>query len=125
MIYSVLRYGGVAQLVERLLCKQKVSGSTPLTSTIMHFAIGAVVFNGCVVVPWHEMWPLRLVVRTPPFHGGDTGSSPVGVTIFPDFSTIFWGALSVSIAYVSWPGFSICGDGAGSSGSLSGRASDF
>ena len=27
-------------------------------------------------------WPLRLVVRTPPFHGGNTGSSPVGVATF-------------------------------------------
>lgn len=24
--------------------------------------------------------PLRLEVRTPPFHGDDTGSNPVGVT---------------------------------------------
>ena len=27
-------HGGLAQLVERLLCKQEVSGSTPLISTI-------------------------------------------------------------------------------------------
>ena len=25
--------------------------------------------------------PLRLAVRTPPFHGGNTGSIPVGVAI--------------------------------------------
>ena len=28
--------GGLAQLVERLLCKQNVNGSNPLTSTIFH-----------------------------------------------------------------------------------------
>ena len=28
--------GGIAQLVERLLCKQDVSGSSPLTSTEYH-----------------------------------------------------------------------------------------
>ena len=28
-----VRFGGVAQLVERPLCTRKVSGSTPLTST--------------------------------------------------------------------------------------------
>ena len=28
-----LYVGGIAQLVERLLCKQDVSGSSPLTST--------------------------------------------------------------------------------------------
>ena len=31
--YLVERCGGLAQLVERLLCKQEVSGSTPLIST--------------------------------------------------------------------------------------------
>jgi hypothetical protein len=30
--------GGLAQLVERLLCKQNVNGSNPLTSTISKFA---------------------------------------------------------------------------------------
>ena len=29
------KYGGIAQLVEHLPCKQGVSGSNPLTSTIM------------------------------------------------------------------------------------------
>ena len=28
-----MKKGGIAQLVERLLCKQDVSGSNPLTST--------------------------------------------------------------------------------------------
>ena len=31
--FGVKRRGGIAQLVERLLCKQDVSGSNPLTST--------------------------------------------------------------------------------------------
>ena len=31
-----LYVGGIAQLVERLLCKQDVSGSSPLTSTEYH-----------------------------------------------------------------------------------------
>ena len=30
---SMINEGGIAQLVERLLCKQDVSGSNPLTST--------------------------------------------------------------------------------------------
>ncbi len=29
-----------------------------------------------------QIWPLGQAVKTPPFHGGNTGSSPVGVTIF-------------------------------------------
>ena len=28
------------------------------------------------------VWPLGQAVKTPPFHGGNTGSNPVGVTIF-------------------------------------------
>jgi hypothetical protein len=31
------------------------------------------------------MWPLGQAVKTPPFHGGNTGSNPVGVTIY-----IYW-----------------------------------
>ena len=30
---KLINQGGLAQLVERLLCKQEVSGSTPLSST--------------------------------------------------------------------------------------------
>ena len=30
---GLIRFGGVAQLVERLLCKQEVIGSIPFTST--------------------------------------------------------------------------------------------
>ena len=29
-----------------------------------------------------KIWPLGQAVKTPPFHGGNTGSNPVGVTIF-------------------------------------------
>jgi hypothetical protein len=36
---SYLQTGGLAQLVERLLCKQDVSGSSPLTSTDCHSTI--------------------------------------------------------------------------------------
>ena len=32
--------GGIAQLVEHLLCKQGVSGSSPLTSTIFFNELG-------------------------------------------------------------------------------------
>ncbi len=27
----------------------------------------------------HDLWPLGQAVKTPPFHGGNTGSNPVGV----------------------------------------------
>ena len=35
-----MRHGGIAQLVEHLLCKQGVSGSIPLISTIRSFYSG-------------------------------------------------------------------------------------
>jgi hypothetical protein len=38
-------HGGLAQLVERLLCKQDVSGSSPLTSTDFHTALALVLFE--------------------------------------------------------------------------------
>ena len=43
---QILKIGGLAQLVERLLCKQEVSGSTPLSSTrpgcLMHGVMSGV-----------------------------------------------------------------------------------
>ena len=30
-----------------------------------------------------KSWPLGQAVKTPPFHGGNRGSSPLGVTILP------------------------------------------
>ena len=32
-------------------------------------------------IRFFQLWPVRLGVRTPPFHGGNTGSNPVPVTI--------------------------------------------
>lgn len=32
------------------------------------------------------LWPLGQVVKTSPFHGGNMGSNPVGVTIWPSSS---------------------------------------
>ena len=54
-------YDPLAQLVEHLPFKERVLGSSPRRVT-----------GGS----------LRLVVRTTPFHGVDTGSSPVGNAIF-------------------------------------------
>ena len=45
-----LYVGGIAQLVERLLCKQDVSGSSPLTSTeyhLLHIVKGENYFEAC------------------------------------------------------------------------------
>lgn len=57
-------FGALAQLVERLLCKQKVAGSIPAGSTINHYA--AIVY--------------RLGHLT--FYQGSVGSIPRGCTIF-------------------------------------------
>ena len=47
--YSV-EYGGIAQLGERLLCKQEVSGSIPLISTI-GLVIRAKITYGLIAQP--------------------------------------------------------------------------
>ena len=49
-------------MAEQLTCNQQVVGSTPITSSII--------------------WPLGQAVKTPPFHGGNRGSIPLGVTIY-------------------------------------------
>ena len=43
---------------------KRIKGSNPLLSAIRNF------------------WPVGQVVKTPPFHGGNTGSNPVRVTTF-------------------------------------------
>ncbi len=58
----------IAQLVEHFHGKEEVTGSSPVGSL-------------CVVC-----WPVGQVVKTPPFHGGNTGSNPVRV--------IFYGGLA-------------------------------
>ena len=38
--------------------------------------------------PTAEPWLLGQAVKTPPFHGGNTGSSPVGVTIIGELAQL-------------------------------------
>lgn len=40
-------YGGVAQLVEQVLCKHKVAGSTPVISTIFPLRAGVSAPDSC------------------------------------------------------------------------------
>ena len=47
--------------MEQLTCNQQVVGSIPIASSII--------------------WLLGQAVKTPPFHGGNRGSIPLGVTI--------------------------------------------
>ena len=51
-------------MAEQLTCNQQVVGSTPIASSIKNF-----------------IWLLGQAVKTPPFHGGNRGSIPLGVTI--------------------------------------------
>ena len=54
----------MAQLAEQLTCNQQVIGSSPIASSIFNL-----------------IWLLGQAVKTPPFHGGNRGSIPLGVTI--------------------------------------------
>ena len=62
----VKRNEPLAQLVEHLTFNQRVEGSSPSWLTIM-------------------CWPVGQAVKTPPFHGGNTGSNPVRVIYFFEF----------------------------------------
>ena len=55
-----LIYSSIAQSVEHAAVNRAVVGSSPTRG----------------------VWLLGQVVKTPPFHGGNTGSIPVGVTWF-------------------------------------------
>ena len=90
-----MRYSGIAQLVEHLTVNQGVDGSSP--------PAGVFFYNGelserpkehdwkscrwCKLSQGFESltlrnkftWPVGQAVKTPPFHGGNTGSNPVRV----------------------------------------------
>ena len=100
----------VAQSVERILGKDKVTGSIPVNSSthggLAQLARACGSYPQCprfksrcryqtpkdgtapffwdfpsgVSRPAWATWPVGQVVKTPPFHGGNTGSSPVRVT---------------------------------------------
>ena len=55
-----LKYSSLAQSVERMTVNHDVVGSSPTRGA--------------------NLWPLGQVVKTPPFHGDNMGSNPVGVT---------------------------------------------
>ncbi len=57
-------YGVLAQLGEHLPYKQRVIGSSPI---------------GPIHLKQNNIWLLGQAVKTSPFHGGNTGSIPVGV----------------------------------------------
>ena len=59
-------------LVAYVLWEHGVGGSNPFTPTIFRF-----------------MWPRGQEVKTPPFHGDNRGSIPLGVTIFSGSSGAF------------------------------------
>ncbi len=52
-------------------------------------------------------WPLGQAVKTPPFHGGNTGSNPVGVMAFDSQQvTVKYGLLAEHINK-NWSGSSV------------------
>ncbi len=55
-------HASIAQQVEHFHGKEEVTGSSPVGSSLKM-----------------TLRPLGQAVKTPPFHGGNTGSNPVGV----------------------------------------------
>ena len=51
--------------------------------TVNHDVVGSSPTRGA------KVWPLGQVVKTPPFHGDNMGSNPVGVTTFTGASTAY------------------------------------
>ena len=55
--------GGLAQLVERLLCKQNVNGSNPLTSTTFQVIASRVCRQRLLLIVWKTNGPVAQLVR--------------------------------------------------------------
>ena len=66
----------IAQQVECFHGKEEVTGSSPVGSLFSKY-----------ILVIHKR-PLGQAVKTPPFHGGNTGSNPVGVTIYTFYVTL-------------------------------------
>ena len=66
--------GSLAQVVEHLTFNQVVRGSSPRWLTNLARTCKS---------PSTDFWPRGQAVKTSPFHGGDMGSIPVGVTKMP------------------------------------------
>ena len=66
-------YRGVEQLVARRAHNPKVEGSSPSSATIKKLTN-----KKCAKL----VWLLGQAVKTPPFHGGNRGSIPLGVTFY-------------------------------------------
>ena len=99
------KYGSIAQLGEHLPYKQRVTGSIPVVSTKYGSVAQLVRVPACHaggrgfepllsrqlfkvrcnkrILQYDEQKPRPLgqAVKTPPFHGGNRGSIPLGVTI--------------------------------------------
>ncbi len=54
-----------------------------------------------------RIWPLGQVVKTPPFHGGNTGSNPVGVMVFDCWQVTGKSGLLADDQYKNWSGSSV------------------
>ena len=71
------------QLEARRAHNPEVAGSNPVPATIK-------------ILPW----PLGQAVKTPPFHGGNRGSNPLGVTIFLKRNTMKYQQLELRLLAV-------------------------
>ena len=69
--FFFLKYASIAQSVEHAAVNRSVKGSSP-------FGGGYRVHTDSVIF---FIWPRGQEVKTSPFHGGNTGSIPVGVII--------------------------------------------
>ena len=76
VLYEVLKvseipldYSSIAQLVEHAAVNRAVVGSSPTRGVFLSTLI-------------NNIWLRGQAVKTSPFHGGNTGSIPVGVTSF-------------------------------------------
>ena len=101
---GVTIYGSIAQLGEHLPYKQRVTGSIPVVPTTYGSVAQLVRVPAChaggrgfepllsrqffIGDKFKKIiWLLGQAVKTPPFHGGNRGSIPLGVTIIWEHSS--------------------------------------
>ena len=68
---------GCVQYVVLKVCESSYLQYSSIAQSVEHAAVNRAVVGSS---PTRGVWLLGQVVKTPPFHGGNMGSNPVGVT---------------------------------------------
>ena len=75
--YNIFKRYLMNFLLSCIIGNRRASAYSSIAQSVEHAAVNRAVVGSS---PTRGVWLLGQVVKTPPFHGGNMGSNPVGVT---------------------------------------------